>query len=221
MGVSANAVRAATGYRVVWGPVRSADLPAFLAAGLKATPRMRAVTFTLRERLALSPMEVVPSLRYALWAVPLFVMLAVLGTSIGARRLVWQAALMSLFPAVLLFALAVVAGAVLLPALLPWLPGRAFTVKGAIAGAAAALAMLFALPGMLGMLSPWAWVGTILAVSSAASYVGVNFTGSTPYTSPSGVEHELRRAIPWEAAALGVALVCWTVAWATRIGPLG
>ena len=48
VGVSANAVRAATGYRVVWGPVRSSDLRAFLAAGLKATPEMRAVTFTTR-----------------------------------------------------------------------------------------------------------------------------------------------------------------------------
>ncbi len=218
VGVSGHAVRAATGYRVVWGPVRSADLRAFLDAGMKATPQMRAVTFTTTERLVLSPMELVPSLKYGLWAVPLFAALAVIGASIAARSFAWQAALMSLFPAVLVFLLAVFAGSVGVPALLPWLPGRAFTVKGAVAGGLLAIASLAALPGMLGMMSAWAWVAVVLAVAAGASYIGVNFTGSTPYTSPSGVEYELRRALPVEAAALAVALVCWTVAWATAIG---
>ncbi len=220
VGVSASAVRAATGYRVAWGPVRSSDLRAFLDAGMRATPKMRAVTFSLPARLALAPMELVPSLRYALWAVPLLVALAVVGASIALRTFVWQAALAALFPAVLLFALAILAGAVAVPALLPWLPGRAFTVKGAAAGLLLALVALLALPGMLGMSSPWAWSAVLLAAAAAASYIGVNFTGSTPYTSPSGVEFELRRAIPVEIAALGVALACWTVAWATRIGGL-
>ena len=179
---------------------------------------MRAVTFPIADRLALSPMEVVPSVRYALFAIPALVALAVLGGSIGMHAFAPGVALMSLFPAVLAFVLAVVAGAVLVPALLPWLPGRAFTLKGAIAGALLALLGLAALPGMLGLMSPWGWAAIVLAVSSAASYVGVNFTGSTPYTSPSGVEAELRRAIPLEAVGMGIALVCWTVAWATRIG---
>ena len=91
-------------------------------------------------------------------------------------------------------------------------------MKSAFAGAALALLALLALPGMLGMMSPWQWSAVVLAVAAAASYIGVNFTGSTPYTSPSGVEFELRRAIPVQAGALGIALVCWTVAWATRIG---
>ena len=218
VGVAAHRVRQLSGYRVVWGPVRSRDLNAFLAAGNATTPEMRAVTFTMRERLVLAPMEIVPSLRYALYAIPAMVALAVLGASIGARKFVPLAALMSLLPAVVMFVLAIVAGALLVPALLPWVPGRAFTVKGAVTGAAVGLLGLVALPGMLGMLSPWAWVAVVLAVASAASYVGVNFTGSTPYTSPSGVEAELRRAIPLELVGLGIAVVCWTIAWATRIG---
>ena len=220
VGVAAHKVRQLTGYRVVWGPVRSADLRAFIADDLAATPQMRAVTFTFAERMALTPMEVVPSLRYGLWAVPLLVVLAVLGASIGRRSFVPLAALMAIFPSVAMFALAVFAGGVLVPALLPWTPGRAFTVKGAVLGAAASLAALVALPGMLGGQSAWGWAAVVLAVSAAASYLGVNFTGSTPYTSPSGVEDELRRAIPWEAAALAVALVSWTAAWATKIGAL-
>jgi hypothetical protein len=220
VGVSANDVRGATGYRVVWGPVRSADLREFLAAGLKATPEMRAVTFTLSERLALSPMELVPSLKYALWATPIMLVLAVLGASIGTKSFAWQAAPMAIFPAVAGFAIAVIAGAVLVPALLPWLPGRALTVKGAIAGALLASAGLVALPGMLGGQSVWGWLGILLPATAVASYVGVNFTGSTPYTSPSGVEAELRRALPVQGAALAAGLICWTISWATHIGPL-
>jgi hypothetical protein len=37
----------------------------------------------------------------------------------------------------------------------------------------------------------------------------MNFTGSTPFTSPSGVEKEMRKAIPLQAAALLAALVAW------------
>jgi hypothetical protein len=218
VGVAAHTVRQLSGYRVVWGPVRSADLRAFLEAGNQATPEMRAVAFPFTERMVLSPMEIVPSLKYGLYAIPAIVVLAIIGASIGARSFVPMAGLTAIFPAVLAFLLAVFAGAVLVPALLPWLPGSAFTVKGAVAGGVLALLALAGLPGMLGGQSPWGWAAVVLAVASAASYLGVNFTGSTPYTSPSGVEAELRRAIPFEIAGLGIALVCWIVLWATVSG---
>jgi hypothetical protein len=215
VGVSADAVRAATGYRVVWGPIRSSDLREFLGAGMKATPEMRAVTFTLRERLALAPMELVPALKHALWAVPLLVALAVLSGSIGLHEFRGLLILMALFPSLAIVALGIFAGTVEVPALLPWLPGRAFTVKGGIAGGLLALAALFALPGMLGGMNPWAWAAVLFAVAAIGSYLGVNFTGSTPYTSPSGVEFELRRAIPLEISTIGIALACWIVSWGT------
>ena len=217
VGVAAHKVRAATGYRVHWGPVRSADLRPFLASGNQATPEMRAATFPLRERVALAPVELMGALRWSA-AILVLVGLAVLGASIGTRTFAWQTTLPALLPSVALFALGVLAGGLLVPVLLPWLPSRAFSVKGASAGAALALVALLALPGMLGPHGAWGWAAVVLGVAAVASYVGVNFTGSTPYTSPSGVERELRAAIPWQAAAAAASLACWTVAWATRIG---
>lgn len=217
VGVAAQRVRELSGYRVVWGPIRSADLREFLASDQKATPRMRAVTFTFAERLALAPIETLGALRYA-WAIVVLVALSVLGASIGARAFVPTAALMALFPSMLAYSLGVFAGGILVPAALPWLPFRAFSAKGAVTGAVVAIGALALLPGMLGMGSPWQWAAVILGVSALASYLGVNFTGCTPYTSPSGVERELRRAIPLQAAALALSLLCWTVAAATRIG---
>jgi hypothetical protein len=217
VGVAAQTVRELTGYRVVWGPVRSADLRNFLAAERKATPAMRAVTFTFAERMALAPVELLGAFRWA-WAILVLIALAIAGASIGARAFLPQAALMALFPSILAYTLGAVAGGVVVPALLPWPPFRAFSAKGAIAGALVAVAALAVLPGILGGHSPWMWAAVILGVSAMASYVGMNFTGCTPYTSPSGVERELRRAIPLQATALALSLVFWTVAWATRIG---
>jgi hypothetical protein len=37
----------------------------------------------------------------------------------------------------------------------------------------------------------------------------MNFTGSTPYTSPSGVDKEMRRAIPLQATLALIAMVAW------------
>jgi hypothetical protein len=37
----------------------------------------------------------------------------------------------------------------------------------------------------------------------------MNFTGSTPFTSPSGVEKEMRKAIPMQTVALLLAIVAW------------
>ncbi len=57
-GVAAHQVKQACGFRVIFGPVRAADLPPFLAADLKADAAMRTVTFDLKERLVLAPVEI-------------------------------------------------------------------------------------------------------------------------------------------------------------------
>jgi|GEM_PF-6567251 len=40
----------------------------------------------------------------------------------------------------------------------------------------------------------------------------MNFTGSTPYTSPSGVEKEMRRVLPLQAGAGLASVILWIVA---------
>jgi len=42
-GVAAHEVKRRTGFRVIYGPVRAADIPTFLAARMTATPEMRQV----------------------------------------------------------------------------------------------------------------------------------------------------------------------------------
>jgi hypothetical protein len=42
-----------------------------------------------------------------------------------------------------------------------------------------------------------------------SSFAAMSFTGATPFTSPSGVEKEMRRAIPLQAAAAALAVILW------------
>ncbi len=202
-GVAAHEVRSKCGFSVTWGPVRAEDLPAFLDAGMKATPEMRRVTFPMRDRAALIGVELSLLWRWKVLA--------------GAAAFVAAAALLSLWMPSLLVpllialgaaALGVVAGAVLVPLLLPWLPGRAFSLKGAIAGAGLGLLLIL---GIFGTDVPlYAW-GLLAVLSAVSSYVGMNFTGSSTYTSPSGVEWEMRRAIPAQIAASVVGLGAFVV----------
>jgi hypothetical protein len=52
-------------------------------------------------------------------------------------------------------------------------------------------------------------VTLFLCTVSVSSYLAMNFTGTTPFTSPSGVEKEMRRASPIQAGAILIACVLW------------
>lgn len=201
-GVAAHEVAKRCGFRVVYGPVRAADLPAFLAAGMRATPAMRRVTFTTGERLVLTPVELAAMLKPILWGALLCLLLG----GIGPRLFDPQATLARGGAAMAVGLTGVLTGAVLAPLLLPWLPGRMFAVKGAFAGMLVALTGTLLFGGRLGTLDGAA---LLLALPAVAAWCAMNFTGSTTFTSPSGVEKEMRRTIPVQAAALLAGGICW------------
>lgn len=201
-GVAAHQIRRQSGFQVVYGPVRAADLRAFLAAGNQASPEMRRVTFRTGERLILTPVELTGMLRPIGWAI---LALLLLGAA-GPQLLHPATALARGLGAITAGLAGVLAGAVLTPVLLPWLPGRAFAAKGALTGVVVAL--LFLLVGR-GSLDVWSGLALLLALPAVASWCAMNFTGSTTFTSPSGVEKEMRRAIPLQGAALLLAAAAW------------
>jgi hypothetical protein len=201
-GVAGHEVHQLCGFRVVYGPVRAGDIKAFLAARMKATERMRRVTFTLGERLAVIGVELVSVLK---WIVPIVVvmMLYAGGESISDRA-------NAVMPTALPILAGVLAGVVLVPILLPWIPGRAFSLKGAILGA---LAVGTTLTLMRGSQSAAGAITLFLAGTTAASFLAMQFTGSTTFTSPSGVEWEMRRALPIQISAVSLAIVVGIADW--------
>jgi hypothetical protein len=201
-GVAARQVKSLCGFEVIWGPVHARTIKAFLDNGMKATPAMRKVTFSFRERVELIPVELNHLGKPTLYLIPALFLLSGLGEGFFSV----SAAFYRGTSAVLAYVLAVAAGAVMAPAVLPWLPGRAFSVKGAALGAAAGAMLSATLTGQLTRPEMLALTLLIMAISS---YLAMNFTGSTPFTSPTGVEKEMRRAIPAQAVGALAAFIIW------------
>ncbi|MBI5905217.1 MAG: carbon monoxide dehydrogenase [Deltaproteobacteria bacterium] len=201
-GVAAHRVREECGFTVTYGPVRAKDVLRFMENGMKAEPGMRAVTFTAMERLSLAPVELVGSLKPLAWASAALFLLGGIGPGIFSPGNAWHRGA----GAVAVCVAGILGGAALTPLLLPWLPGRAFSAKGALVGAVVAGAFLAADGTSTGAIPG---VATTLAVSGISSFVAMNFTGATPFTSPSGVEKEMRRAIPLQAASAVLAAALW------------
>ncbi len=204
-GVSAHEVAKRSGFRVVYGPVRAEDLHAFLDAGMKATPQMRRVRFSFRDRVVLIPIELAMGAKHALLIAAGFFVLAGLGPEIYSFERAFAEGARSAG----MFLAAAVAAVVLTPMLLPWIPGRAFAVKGAWLGLVLAASLggwAWVNPGILvNGLSAAAW---FLMIPAVVSFVAMNFTGASTYTSLSGVRREMRVALPAQAicAVFGVGL---------------
>ena len=205
-GVAAYTVRKRSGFKAIYGPIRAADLPAFLDAGLKATPGMRRKTFPVRERTVLIPIELVSVLKWSLVILPAFFLLGGMGAPSGF----WNGAMSDGLFAVLNLLGALVAGAVLTPILLPWIPGRAFSQKGLIMGL---LTTLMVTVFSAGYLNPRHNFAEILAwffmAPAVSAYLAMNFTGASTYTSLSGVKKEMKWAVPLEITAGAVGLCLW------------
>ncbi|MCK5352266.1 acetyl-CoA synthase subunit gamma [bacterium] len=208
-GVAAHEVRERTGFRVFYGPVEMRDIPVYLANGRRATPAMRRKEFPLKERASLVPLELVPASRWVVIATLVFALLAgIMGggsfvsdaVSYGIRSFAFMV-------------LGTFAGAVLTPVLLPWIPGRAFALKGAITGIAAALALMAS--GYLNGINGMAW---FLLITVVSSFLAMNFTGSSTYTSLSGVKKEMRVAVPAQIGGSVIAIVLWVSAFFTSGG---
>lgn len=207
-GVSARDVRWGCGFGVSYGPVRAADLPVYLDGG-EVTPAMRRVDFPLDQRLAVALVE--PGLllkRSVLLGVGLALLLCGLGPDVFSLAALAQRAPRLLAALVLGFA----AGCFGVPALLPWLRPRAFALKGALLGA------VLGLPAALWLGSGLEVPGLLAVMVALGSWFGLNFTGSTTFTSPSGVEWELRRYLPWQLGVAAAGLLVW---YAAAFGGMG
>lgn len=190
-GMAAHEVRKQCGFTVRYVSVRAADLPEYLDNGMVTTPRMRQLTFSLRERLVLIPVELVLS-----WKP-----LAVIGLLLLAVPLLLGYPSTGVWLLVAFYA-AALTGLALTPLLLPWLPGRYFSLKGAVAGLVLVAGFLLIWPRPeLGLFSALA---AFLIFPAVSAYYALNFTGCTPYTSRSGVKKEMRVALPIMAGCLAL-----------------
>jgi hypothetical protein len=200
-GVSARKVKQLCGFEVIWGPIRAEDIAQFLKDGMKADQKMRRVTFSMAERLVLTPVELYLLGKSLVRVLAAVFLISGFGPGLFSFHAAWSR---GLYAAGAVF-LGIFSGAVVMPLLLPWIPGLSFSLKGGITGLVLAMLLPKGLSGT-------AFLALLLMVMAVSSYLAMNFTGSTPFTSPSGVEKEMRLAIPLQAAAMLAATVLWILA---------
>ncbi|MBI5032073.1 MAG: carbon monoxide dehydrogenase [Chloroflexi bacterium] len=190
-GIAAHEVKKRSTFKVEYGPVRASDLPEYLQRR-EVTPEMRRVRFTLRDRLAVIPVEIIGGI------VPLVIAAAI-------------AFIFGGIPSALIAIAAILAGTVLFPVLLPWLPTHDFSTKGFLLGAVVALPLV-----LLSLSSnadaAWWWrvaraITPILIWAPVTAFLALNFTGSTTFTSRSGVRREMFAYIPVMAWSFGIGIV--------------
>jgi hypothetical protein len=168
----------------------------------QATPEMRRVRFSLSDRLTLIPVEVVAVLLPTLIAAIALFFVSSLRPAVGAIT-------------------AVLAGVVLFPILLPWLPTHNFSTKGLILGGVVALPFAVATFQSMPSAAWWWRIGGaltyLLAMPPVTAFLALNFTGSTTFTSKTGVKCEMYAYIPTMAWMFGAGIAL-TVAFAlTRL----
>jgi len=208
-GVKAHEVKKQTGFKIIYGPVRANDLNEFVDSHMKATPAMRHVRFGFRDRILLIPIEIAASAKYIIFIMACFFLLSGLGSGIYSVDRALTIGLKS----VLLILSGYIAGTALVPALLPWLPGRSFSAKGAWAG----LIIVFIAGGYdwlhPGFFENWlSQIAWLLIILTMASFIGMNFTGASTYTSMSGVRREMRFAVRIQAVCILVGFGLWLAA---------
>ncbi len=190
-GVSAHEVKRRTGFSVEYGPIRSEDIPEYMRLG-KADERMRSVRFNLGDRAVLIPVELVASSLYMLGAAVAFFF-------IGG----WLASIA--------VASAFLAGTVLFPLLLPWIPTRDFSSKGFILGGLVALGFTIAVFFTRTDAAWWMRIANsliyLMLMPPVTAFLALNFTGSTTFTSKTGVRREMFTYIPVMAWLFGAGLI--------------
>lgn len=209
-GVSAHEVKRLSGFKVNYGPVRAADIPAYLASGNRADAAMRRTRFNLADRMVLAPVELVGMIVPTAILSALLFILNLIATLAGGSEvfimLLLNRSLSDLAP----FLAAVLIGIILVPALLPYIPGRALAWKGWLLG------LLWALVYTTYIAPGADWLQTAayyLTLPAIPAFLGMNFTGSTTYTSLSGVVKEMNYALPLIIASSALGLIALIIAY--------
>lgn len=199
------AMKPETGFRVIYGPVYAKDIKAFIEAGYKATEEMRKIRFPLWERVKLVPNDFMYGKKQLFTAFLLFFLISIIGKwNVPFNDVVhtWLVSVLNIFTAY-------ISGIVFTPVLLPFIPIKRFAFKGVFVSILTSMVLwkLQFFGQDIGEIISW-----FLINAAVASFVAMNFTGSSTYTSLSGVKKEMKVAIPVQLsfAILGLTILLIT-----------
>ncbi len=199
-GIAAHIVKEQSGFNVRYGPVRASDIRRFIENKYRADREMRKVKFGITDRIKLIPNDFLYGKFFLLGAIVLLLAL----TGLHRGGLSYKDLPVQAGPVIGKILLGYCGGLVLTPLLLPWLPGRHFSLKGLMSGIIGFLVYMLFIAANDNLVERISWFFIISAISS---FLAMNFTGSSTYTSLSGVKKEMKVFIPVQIAFALVGLV--------------
>ncbi len=201
-GIDSGEVRRKSGFRVIYGPVRAKDLPLFIQNGHKCDTEMRRVRFDIADRLILTPIE----LRQIFSKFHFFALFVFIFFGLTSEGIIFRDSIMkgSFFLASGL--LSIFAGAFITPVFLPYIPFRAFTMKGWVAGIVI-FSGSFYIFGIFESYNLFLIISAMILFPLLSSYMAFQFTGASTYTSLSGVKKELKIALPFYISGTVLSLI--------------
>jgi hypothetical protein len=204
-GVSAHVVTKMSGFKVIYGPIRAKDIREYLKEGLKASEAMREVKFNLMDRLVVTPIEIVHILKNLPIIYFIYLILNIARPEEIHFGIVVNNAFLNSMP----YFSALFIGAFLFPILLPYIPFNAFSLKGMLLGLIWSTISIGFGDFFKYESNMLVYIGNTLIITSIITFLGLNFTGSTTYTSLSGVKLETKWATIGTGAAslVGVFLI--------------
>jgi hypothetical protein len=200
-GVAAHKVKEETGFNVHYGPVRASDIKKFINERYRADGEMRRITFTFKDRIKLIPNDFMYGKFYLLGLIAvIFIISGLTRNGLSFKDFSGKSG-----PAILNTFLAYLSGIVITPMFLPYIPARLFSLKGFYTGAIVFLILLSLNLTGGNVFEILSWFLIITAISS---FVAMNFTGSSTFTSLSGVKKEMKISLPLqiEFAVIGIIL---------------
>jgi hypothetical protein len=201
-GIAAHKVRERTGFNVIFGPVRAKDIKTFVGKGYRKDVSMTRVTFDLKERIKLVPNDFIYGKFYLLGAAALMLLLNFINRNgikfdtTGSGQV-----FLNVF-------LAYLGGIVITPILLPYVPSRAFALKGFLIGTIIFACLLVSNLAGNNIMQKLSW---FLIISTISSYMAMNFTGSTTFTSLSGVQKEMKIAVPLQISCAVAGIILFII----------
>jgi hypothetical protein len=201
-GIAPHQVRELTGFRVIYGPIHAKDIKPFIQAGYKASPSMRKIGFPFMERAKLIPMDFM----YGKYKLLMVLSLLFFLSGLDKTGFLFAKMLETCFSPLINIGGAYFAGIVVAPLFLPWVPFRAFALKGAFWGVICTLILT-----MLLCVSFMETIALGFMNISVASFMTMNFTGSSTYTSLSGVKIEMKWAVPIQIVFAGAGLILFII----------
>jgi hypothetical protein len=190
-GVAAHKVKEETGFNVHYGPVRASDIKKFVSNGYMADKEMRSVTFNFQDRIKLIPNDFIYGKFYLLAAFAVVLLIS----GLSPNGYTFNNFSGKSVPALLNIFLAYISGVIVTPLFLPYLPGRMFSLKGFLSGILLFLILIFLNHAGDNIYENGSW---FLIITSVSSFLAMNFTGSSTYTSLSGVKKEMKVSLPFQ-----------------------